>query len=353
MTLADDALGDRVEDVAQPQRILGVAVLISCAGFLIWMLSAPSRRDWLDPANALFWAFVFSVPFFPLLALEFIADQLTKNRLADMLKPESGEHTDAVAARTILAFFDLVYTIPLLMTADGRRRRQELGRTDWSPLKALRWALLPSMIITVIATLVLTIVLSKVLGDGSKTTLVSGMITNIISDYLALFVIRGWLDRGGPGRQNPNRLTEALFFAVFAGVLLVISFTGVRLILFMTIDQLFNPFSAFGTSEAIHVANGAGSLGTWDQEVVQKMWQKMLDLHRPGILAASIVHLWLPAFAILAYMLRVLNRWLRDRELYDSYLRTYLGAHPIMTLGILAGLVACALTKLVLHTTFV
>jgi hypothetical protein len=131
--------------------------------------------------------------------------------------------------------------------------------------------------------------------------------------------------------------------------LLVISFTGLRLILFMMVD-LFDGLSSFGKSTPIVAGADTRTLGTWNADVVREIWTKIWDLHRAGVLAASVVHLWLPAFAMLAYMLRVLNRWLRRREHYNPYVRRYLGEHPVLTLGILAGAVSCALVKLILNT---
>jgi hypothetical protein len=85
----------------------------------------------------------------------------------------------------------------------------------------------------------------------------------------------------------------------------------------------------------------------WDETAVRTMWPLFWKLHRPGVLAASIVHLWLPGFAILAHMLRVFNRWGRKRESLDKDVRGYLGVrHPMISLGILAGLMAYALVNL-------
>jgi hypothetical protein len=104
-------------------------------------------------------------------------------------------------AKATLALFDLVYTIPLRLMPHGRDRRQKLDRADWTPFKAW-WALTSSGVIALIITVILTYFVFPSYRDGGHiidgvhTAFFSGIAVNIISDYLAVLVIRRWLVAG-------------------------------------------------------------------------------------------------------------------------------------------------------------
>jgi hypothetical protein len=256
-----------------------------------------------------------------------IDDDDVRNDFSKQLGLLPGSDTDV--AKATLAFFDILYTFPLLFTPRDRNRSQSL---DWRPFTAW-WALVSSGIIAVILTYILTYAVFPIFEDGANEAFWSGIIANIISDYWAVLVIRKWLDTEEtvPGKDGATP-KGALLFALSAGLLLVISFTGFRLILFMTSYVILN--SHFPDCGACQPSSGkiAGSpyFSMWDSMAVQNYWPVFQKLHLPGVLAASIVHFWLPAFAFIAYGFKFLNIGLK---------LSFFDRHPVLAFGIIAGAV--------------
>jgi hypothetical protein len=73
-------------------------------------------------------------------------------------------------------------------------------------------------------------------------------------------------------------------------------------------------------------------LGRWDKTAVQKMWPHLLELHLPGILAATVVHFWLPGFALAAYGLKRFQK--KGRRV------SFIEEHPLAAIGIVIGAAA-------------
>jgi hypothetical protein len=283
--------------------------------------------------------YVFAATCLFFLVLDLMADDRARAAISEWLKPRNVSVPATAAANAIRAVFDLFYALPLLFTAHGRAYKRTLGPTDWTPFKAW-WALVPSALIAVISTFVLTYYVFTSSRTEVDTTFWSGIAVNIISNYLALFVIRRWLFTD---EANPQ---EALFFAVFAAILLVISFTGLRLVIFMMINEFF--FAGRDLCDAgdfcKHVSadgHGLSYLAEWDRAAVQHMWPTLRGLHLPGIIAACFVHLWLPLFAISAFLLQSLNFMLYPVKGIEEGMKAYVGRnHPVFALGVFAGLLA-------------
>jgi hypothetical protein len=322
------------------QLFLFVVVLLGGgAGLLSLLFLQKETWQWLPK-----WLLVFPVICWLFWALDIVAGRKFREMISE---------TRAIdVAKLTLAFFDLVYTLPLLLTPAGRNRRQKLASADWTPFQAW-WALVSSGAMAFIITYLLTYHVftgSGSLGKGIDTTFWSGIAVNIISDYLAVLVIRRWLDTDGAGPQT-DRATprQALLFALFAGLLLVISFTGLRLVCFITTTEFSNLYFPtdtgrcfpFDLADFCQRGNDPPAtpvyLGIWRNTAVQTMWPRLIELHLPGILAASVVHVWLPGFALSAYGLKLLNS---GRRL------SFVDSHPVLTLGIIAGILGVGLVLL-------
>jgi hypothetical protein len=254
-------------------------------------------------------------------------------------REDSQEATDAIAAFAIRRVFDLVYALPLLLLGSRRNKQAQekvLHDAKWTPIKAWAWALWPSMFLTVLATWGITSGMTgPTWGKDVSAAFWSGLIVNIFSDYLAVFVIRKWLVTTGQSWR------QAMTFAVGAGLLLVTSFAVLRLAAFFLISDLFvgpcYPFfddrSAFCQPSPLSV--GVSYLASWDRDAMWPMLGKLFLLHGPGVLAAWAVHLWLPAFVGCVFILRAVNRLAPD--VMDRIEEWTLGRHPILAIGVVAG----------------
>jgi hypothetical protein len=309
-----------------------IALLVS---LLTWLLNQP----WLSQP-----VFVLLLISWISLVLDLIADNQLKRDISRLLEPKWNTAAP-VAATTILAIFDLIYALPLLLTRRGRAYLRMIRRAHWTPLKAWWWAFWPSTLITVIVTVFVTYRYFRSPGDDAAFW--SGIAVNIVSDYLALFVIRNWLVTGRVS------LLQALFLAplagMLAGILLVISFTGLRLVLFMTINLYpFDVHAAFCKSVDLGFCAKVGAdgqsliyLDKWDFNAVQRMLTKLSQIHFPGVLAACLVHVWLPLFALLTIMLKLINIPLYAVTGVVRAVRLWVGKdHPVLALGVFAGLLA-------------
>jgi hypothetical protein len=288
--------------------------------------------------------------------LDLTAGDEARQRISASLTPRPDNHANTAAA-AILTVFDLIYTLPLFLTESGRDFRRRLESTHWNPLEAW-WAFASSAFIAVIVTSVLTYLDFKrsandELFDAFLIAFLSGIAANIISDYLALFVIRRWL---ASDEAHPVR---SVFFARLVGTLLVISFMGLRLVLFfMTISLLFNnpcyPASDGSCMTPVSADDPASSyLYKWDMATVQQMWPIVYKLHHPGVKAALVVHSWLPLFALSVRMLKWLNGALHTIRILERHVVG--DNHPVLALGVVAGALATVvvlLVQLLLLNTF-
>jgi hypothetical protein len=244
----------------------------------------------------------------------------------------------------ILELFDRLYILPFSTPAadpDSPAPTRKLGTR----------AFVISAIITTFITANLTILV--ILLDGSKAGVESqwnilfdkifysmknnqgldfafrwGVPVNIIFDYLALYVIRSWLDTP---RVTPR---QALLFGPLAGILLVLSCVGVRLVVHMIGIIYWNDdlYQHFPHSTVCISPAGASSLtyvGSLCQEPVQKIFGPLFNIHWPSALAALIVHLWLPLVAFCVFLLRT-----------AGFFHRFLGEkHPLEAIGIAAAIV--------------
>jgi hypothetical protein len=335
--------------VVETSELLLVAVVLLGGGIALLSLLSLDKETWERLPKL---PLVFLVICWLFWALDIIAGRQFRRMIS--------ETKDIDIAKLTLAFFDLLYTLPLLLTPAWRDRRQKLVNADWTPFQAW-WALVSSGAMAFGITYVLTYYVfldpkSWSFTKGVDTTFWSGILVNIVSDYLAVLVIRRWLaDGANPRTSEANSQTDratpqkALFFALFAGLLLVISFTGLRLACFITVIEFsnlyfpgdtgpcfpFDPAGFCGLGPAASSQEAAPFyLGKWQNTAVQPMWPHLVNLHLPGVLAASVVHIWLPAFALSAYGLKLLNAGRRLR---------FVDAHPVLTLGFIAGVLGVGL----------
>jgi hypothetical protein len=308
-----------------------IALLVS---LLTWLLNQP----WLPQP-----VFVFLLICLISLVLDLIAENGdVKRALSRGLEPKWD--TAPVAAATTLAIFDFIYALPLLFTKRGRTYQRMIRRAHWTPLKSWWWAFWPSTLITVVATFFLTYRYFP-RAAGNAAAFWSGIAVNIVSDYLALFVIRSALVTGQA--SLPRALFLAPLAGMLAGILLVISFTGVRLVLFLTISLY--PFDAHALCNTIDPGFCVGVsaddrsfsyLDNWNVNAVKRMLLTLVEIHFPGVLAACLVHVWLPVFAVLTIMLKLINIPLYAVNGFVRGVRWWVGKdHPVLALGAFAGLV--------------
>lgn len=259
-----------------------------------------------------------------------IADLLREEHLFSWLTADR----EAVA-KAIRELFDRIY-VPRLTPRDDTYA----GGPYWKQLATWR-AFFRSAVITVVVTYVLTYIIFRshveVVRNTFLTpissTFLSAILINIFADYLSLYVVRMWLTARGV------KAWEALFIAPLAGILLVISFMGLRLIFFMPIDLAFG--SCYPLDLALHscgpVSAGGASvtyLAQWDEEAVQRLLPALASLQFPGVLAACLVHLWLPLFALCVGILKLFHgAW------------SWLGK-PLLAIGVVAGVLTFATVAL-------
>lgn len=352
-----------------PKPILGLVILLAWVAMVTWLvLQHFTTSEWLWPK----WDDLPTLPsikkeyyisflvFFGIsAALECFLNQAIKDGISDIFNPERMTH--AQVANKFLNYFKFIYTFPRLLLGSPRYDG------DWIPFKFKSWPIfLSSTFITVCFTFFLTIIMWNVcyLTDQKLATVFwTGMFVNILSDYMALFVIRKWLEedakgsQGTGGRSSRDKAKEEsleglqALFGILAGVLLVISFTGLRLAVSMVVSLFFDPPSVpDGLHSAFVQINDKTHFVTWDDETVRELGKQIGILHLPGVLAASIVHLWLPGLAIFVYMLRAMEKWLRKGEAAKRAVEKVAGqghAFPLLMIGIAAGLMFCGLWSLI------
>jgi hypothetical protein len=250
----------------------------------------------------------------------------------------TAESRDVAAA--IRDLFDRIY-VPL-PARDGTYAGGPSG-PYWKELATWRTCF-RSAVITLVVTYVLTYIIFRNHTEAVRntfltpisSTFLSGILINIFADYLALYVIRMWLTADGV------MAWQALFIAPLAGILLVISFMGLRLIFFMPIDLALG--SCYPLNLALHfcgpVSAGGGAsvtyLAVWDKEAVQRLLPALASLQFPGVLAACLVHLWLPLFALCVGILKLFHGvWqLLGRD------------HPLLAIGVVAAVLTFATVAL-------
>jgi hypothetical protein len=321
---------------------------------LFWLLDNPGKlSQWI--IAALFTYFFFDW-------LDSNASPQAKAAIADWLDPRARVLADrlgatannrSAVARAIRELFDRIYTMPILTvailavlrrtplrqtllfrtllhrTAPDRHYVQRSGDPYWAPLLSWR-AFWRSALITLVATLILTYVIFKSPDKGVHNAFLSGVLINILFDYLALYVIRMWLV------ADDVSAWKALFGAPGAGILLVISFMGLRMFAFLAIDpgscHLFEP--APGVCDRAGTdADGASYLARWDIVAVQNMLPPLSSLQFPGGLAACLVHLWLPLFALCVGILKFSYFVLRTFNVVQWFLGR---DHQLKAIGVIA-----------------
>jgi hypothetical protein len=277
------------------------------------------------------------------------ASQDTKSAIAAWVRglpglPVPTTEKRSAVSRAVCELFDWIYT-------GHRTYAPESSAPYWRPLATPRafWA---SAIITFVVTYVLTYIIFRIRADvpglptaAMSVTFLSGLPVNIFADYLALFVIRRWLAADVTAR-------EALFAAPLAGILLVISFTGLRLVSFAAFNLFVGPCFPFNTgAPCTNIGTdlaGVSYLAKWDHESVRDMSPDIFRLHLPGILAACLVHLWLPTFALCLGALRLSYFVLGSVKAVHEFM----GDHPLEAIGVVAALltgVAVALLVVLAH----
>jgi hypothetical protein len=276
-----------------------------------------------------------------------------RQTIIDMLNPGSGDH-QASSAKAIREIFDRFYALHRDTSTDRASTPPPSG-PYWEPLLKQR-AVLRSSIITTVVSIILTYFIFKSVIAGAVNTSVPpsgahpvtfwsgvdvpflwGMPVNIVSDYLALFVIRMWL-------VNDQLTTrQAFWHAPLAGILLVISFMGLRIVLYLMVISI----SGGAVYDALHNLNLRGDdphgprswsyIGLFNKETSSQIFWSLFKMHGPGALAALLVHLWLPLFAICVYVMKSRYYTLYAAKYVEGYLEK---DHELEALGfVMAALV--------------
>jgi hypothetical protein len=222
--------------------------------FLGWLLSQKSLPLPL---------YVFAATCLFFLMLDLMADDRARAAISEWLKPRNVSVPATAAANAIRAVFDLFYALPLLFTARGRAYKRTLGPTDWTPFKAW-WALVPSALIAVISTFVLTYYVFTSSRTEVNTTFWSGIAVNIISNYLALFVIRRWLftDEANPAYilGNWSAMERTISSRPFIPL------------------GMLRDFAVALSVGALHTAPSAGWFRIWSSSHVEKDFHKLMTI---------------------------------------------------------------------------
>jgi hypothetical protein len=208
-----------------------------------------------------------------------------KKAISGWLEP--AEHDKAAVAAAVLQVFDKIYTEPLLA---------------WR-------ALLRSALITVGVTIIVIQELTGLL-DAFKyidITIIYWpliVLTNILSDYLALFIIRRSLSRA----INPML---GLLFGPLLGVVVVTALAVVRIVLFYSIIVIQGVLSL--SAKGYHLRSWWSLFGALFWMTGPVIQTHIGDIYKPELLigssniAALLVHLWLPFFALSVGVVKGLN----------------------------------------------
>jgi hypothetical protein len=247
-----------------------------------------------------------------------------KTAISQWLK--SKQYSTQAMGEAILEFFDRVYTALLLSWRSFRR----------------------SALITICATIVVVYELSPPHGyrltrflleglEGDWLLLLLFLVTNIISDYIALFIVRHFLS---VGQQRP---IWAAIVGAIAGIATVILLWILREMIISS-GTFFPIRVGFGgTSEPDLLDIMHGPIGLWDLLSDYPEW---LSFSLPAL----AVHIWLPFFVLCLGIFKLLNM-ARVAVGWTQWFIKQGRDHPLDAVGYVAALIVL-LTTSALHYIF-
>jgi hypothetical protein len=240
-----------------------------------------------------------------------------KRAISSWLEPK--EYDRAAVAAAILELFDNVYTRPLLA---------------WR-------AFIRSALITLVISVVLVY---EIAGFGTYVeihlgavvrrslfnaivdtlSLPSFLAVNIVSDFIALFIIRRWLCSPG---LNP---IKALILGPVIGMLLVFACVQLRI----TLDTVYKLSFTYNMTTVSGLS------------IRTLLYQFNLTTGGAVTLAAFIVHLWLPFFALCVGVLKGINYVLWPTKQAQWFLKRGKD-HPLDAIGFVAAPLVFLIAKAV------
>jgi hypothetical protein len=235
-----------------------------------------------------------------------------KKALADWLQPQ--EYDRAAVGDAILEIFNLIYTAPLF-------RWKAFGRSAF--ITFLISALLYFEIFGVSYGIAQIKGYSAEIGAVHAITGVIALplIPNIISDYVALFVVKRFIIIG------KTNTIKALLFGPLMGMLVVILFAFVRYILYL-VDAALRGMS---------IADLMMRFVSWFDISLDVIYQ------RPFVFAALIVHLWLPVCGLCVAVLKMLN-YFRLAVGRTQWFISRGNDHPLEAIGYVAAIIVFVTT---------
>jgi len=222
----------------------------------------------------------------------------TRVTLSTWLEPKT--YSPSAVSNALLALFDRVYSKPLFAWRAFRRS-------------------------AVISLTIIVICLYEVWGPQDWTrdwswgfwayTYSNLIASNVISDYLSLFIVRYFL------RVAPTKPVVTAFIAPLAGVLFVVSFWAGYDVLGVVIEHLV------GFSSTV--------FDLWG--IIRGSIEAMVSSPNNGLLAAAlVVHLWLPLLALSVVLLKALNYFRAAVGMTQDFLSKG-SSHPLEAIGYVAG----------------
>jgi hypothetical protein len=167
-------------------------------------------------------------------------------------------------------------------------------------------------------------------GGTSATILNLGapLLTNIVSDYVALFIVKRYIVLG-----KTNTL-KALLLGPLIGMVVIMLFFAVRYFVILILAVFALPGD--------HLARFLNFFYLPD------LYINSVGAARPFSLAALVVHLWLPSFGFCVVVLKILN-YFRFAVGGTQWFLSRGSAHPLEAIGYVATVVVFATTIAVQH----